>query len=170
MNPNYTEFKFPQIKAHPWHKVISHRNIVQHLSLALKLSNISDFLVDSLIRYSTSVCLQRPLTWFQDCFSTHLTYDAKLWVYRMDIDLLFSLHLLYFSHSQKQCFGFNQIDALIHPFFDELRDQNSRLPNGRFLPPLFNFKAHGKISCFFFTEQQNLTEISFIQFLIFDLL
>lgn len=23
MNPNYTEFKFPQIKAHPWHKVHS---------------------------------------------------------------------------------------------------------------------------------------------------
>lgn len=22
MNPNYTEFKFPQIKAHPWTKVI----------------------------------------------------------------------------------------------------------------------------------------------------
>lgn len=22
MNPNYTEFKFPQIKAYPWHKVI----------------------------------------------------------------------------------------------------------------------------------------------------
>lgn len=22
MNPNYTEFKFPQIKAHPWHKVL----------------------------------------------------------------------------------------------------------------------------------------------------
>ncbi|QCE16860.1 serine/threonine kinase [Vigna unguiculata] len=21
MNPNYTEFKFPQIKSHPWHKV-----------------------------------------------------------------------------------------------------------------------------------------------------
>jgi len=21
MNPNYSEFKFPQIKAHPWHKV-----------------------------------------------------------------------------------------------------------------------------------------------------
>jgi len=21
MNPNYTEFKFPQIKAHPWNKV-----------------------------------------------------------------------------------------------------------------------------------------------------
>lgn len=23
MNPNYTEFKFPQIKAHPWQKVIT---------------------------------------------------------------------------------------------------------------------------------------------------
>ena len=39
-----------------------------------------------------------------------------------------------------------QLDALIHPFFDELRDTNSRLPNGRFLPPLFNFKSHGMIS------------------------
>jgi glycogen synthase kinase 3 beta len=25
MNPNYTEFKFPQIKAHPWTKVFSKR-------------------------------------------------------------------------------------------------------------------------------------------------
>lgn len=24
MNPNYTEFKFPQIKAHPWSKVGNH--------------------------------------------------------------------------------------------------------------------------------------------------
>lgn len=36
-----------------------------------------------------------------------------------------------------------QLEALVHPFFDELRDPNTRLPNGRFLPPLFNFKAHG---------------------------
>ncbi|URD79848.1 Polygalacturonase, partial [Musa troglodytarum] len=55
MNPNYTEFKFPQIKAHPWHK----------------------------------------------------------------------------------------LEALIHPFFDELRDSDTRLPNSHFLPPLFNFKPHG---------------------------
>ncbi|XP_057741059.1 glycogen synthase kinase-3 homolog MsK-1-like [Arachis stenosperma] len=34
------------------------------------------------------------------------------------------------------------LDALTHPFFDELRDPNTRLPNGRFLPPLFNFKSH----------------------------
>lgn len=36
-----------------------------------------------------------------------------------------------------------QLDALTHPFFDELRDASARLPNGRFLPPLFNFKPHG---------------------------
>ncbi|VVA32318.1 PREDICTED: shaggy-related kinase, partial [Prunus dulcis] len=34
------------------------------------------------------------------------------------------------------------LEALAYPFFDELRDPNTRLPNGRFLPPLFNFKAH----------------------------
>jgi hypothetical protein len=38
-----------------------------------------------------------------------------------------------------------QLDALTHPFFDELRDPNARLPTGRFLPPLFNFKPHGTL-------------------------
>ncbi|GMP81307.1 hypothetical protein CsSME_00036062 [Camellia sinensis var. sinensis] len=33
-----------------------------------------------------------------------------------------------------------QLEACTHPFFDELRDPNTRLPNGRPLPPLFNFK------------------------------
>jgi len=36
------------------------------------------------------------------------------------------------------------LEALVHPFYDELRDPNTRLPNGRFLPPLFNFKVNGK--------------------------
>jgi glycogen synthase kinase 3 beta len=30
-------------------------------------------------------------------------------------------------------------EALTHPFFDELRDPNARLPNGKPLPPCFNF-------------------------------
>jgi len=30
-------------------------------------------------------------------------------------------------------------EALAHPFFDELRDPNARLPNGKPLPPVFNF-------------------------------
>jgi serine/threonine protein kinase len=32
MNPNYTDFRFPQIKAHPWHKVV-------HLTFCSWLSN-----------------------------------------------------------------------------------------------------------------------------------
>lgn len=31
------------------------------------------------------------------------------------------------------------MDALKHQFFDELRDKNTRLPNGNPLPPLFEF-------------------------------
>ena len=33
-----------------------------------------------------------------------------------------------------------QLEACAHPFFDELRESNTRLPNGHPLPPLFNFK------------------------------
>ncbi|WCJ22656.1 shaggy-related kinase 11 [Euphorbia peplus] len=79
MNPNYTEFKFPQIKAHPWHKVFHKR--MPHEAVDL---------VSRLLQYSPN-----------------LRYSA--------------------------------VDALTHPFFDELRDPNTRLPNGRHLPPLFNF-------------------------------
>lgn len=33
----------------------------------------------------------------------------------------------------------SSIEALVHPFFDELRNPETRLLNGRELPPLFNF-------------------------------
>ncbi|KAH6819013.1 shaggy-related kinase 11 [Perilla frutescens var. frutescens] len=80
MNPNYTEFKFPQIKAHPWHKIFHKRMPPEAVDL-----------VSRLLQYSPNL----------------------------------------------RC---SALDAMIHPFFDELRDPNTRLPNGRFLPPLFNFK------------------------------
>ena len=38
-----------------------------------------------------------------------------------------------------------QLEACAHPFFDELRDPNTRLLNGHPLPPLFNFTSQGKI-------------------------
>lgn len=38
-----------------------------------------------------------------------------------------------------------QLEACAHPFFDELREPHARLPNGRPLPPLFNFKE--EVSC-----------------------
>jgi len=31
------------------------------------------------------------------------------------------------------------LEVLLHPFFDELRDKNTRLPNGNALPELFDF-------------------------------
>ncbi|CAK7340461.1 unnamed protein product [Dovyalis caffra] len=82
MNPNYTEYKFPQIKAHPWHKMFHKRMPPEAVDL-----------VSRLLQYSPNL----------------------------------------------RC---TALDALTHPFFDELRAQSTRLPNGRFLPPLFNFKSH----------------------------
>lgn len=82
MNPNYTEFKFPQIKAHPWHKIFHKRMPPEAVDL-----------VSRLLQYSPNL-------------------------------------------------RSSALDSLMHPFFDELRDPNTRLPNGRFLPPLFNFKSH----------------------------
>jgi len=49
------------------------------------------------------------------------------------IDLV-SKFLKYKPHDRLDPF-----EALAHPFFDELRDPNARLPNGRPLPPIFNF-------------------------------
>lgn len=36
------------------------------------------------------------------------------------------------------------LEACANSFFDELREPNTRLPNGRELPPLFNFSPVGK--------------------------
>ncbi|KAG8659874.1 shaggy-related protein kinase zeta isoform X3 [Manihot esculenta] len=80
MNPNYTDFRFPQIKAHPWHKIFHKRMPPEAIDLASRL-----------LQYSPSL----------------------------------------------RC---TALEACSHPFFDELREPNARLPNGRPLPPLFNFK------------------------------
>ncbi|KAF3555816.1 hypothetical protein F2Q69_00011755 [Brassica cretica] len=37
MNPNYTDFRFPQIKAHPWHKVFHKRMPPEAIDLASRL-------------------------------------------------------------------------------------------------------------------------------------
>ncbi|KAK6918420.1 Protein kinase domain [Dillenia turbinata] len=79
MNPNYSEFKFPQIKAHPWHKVFQKRSPPEAVDL-----------VSRLLQYSPSL----------------------------------------------RC---TALEACAHSFFDDLRNPNACLPNGRPLPPLFNF-------------------------------
>ncbi|XVE73912.1 hypothetical protein DITRI_Ditri11bG0156700 [Diplodiscus trichospermus] len=81
MNPNYTEFKFPQIKAHPWHKIFHKRMPPEAVDL-----------VSRLLQYSPNL----------------------------------------------RC---TALEACAHPFFDDLRDPSACLPNGRALPPLFNFTS-----------------------------
>ncbi|KAG2649743.1 hypothetical protein PVAP13_1NG128200 [Panicum virgatum] len=41
MNPNYTEFRFPQIKAHPWHKIFHKRMPPEAIDLASRLLQYS---------------------------------------------------------------------------------------------------------------------------------
>jgi glycogen synthase kinase 3 beta len=79
MNPNYTEFKFPQIKPHPWHKVFRSRTSPDAIDLVSQL----------------------------------LQYDPEARV--------------------------RPLEACCAEFFEELRDQNTRLPNAKPLPDLFNF-------------------------------
>ncbi|RYR16808.1 hypothetical protein Ahy_B03g061693 isoform C [Arachis hypogaea] len=80
MNPNYNNFRFPQIKAHPWHKIFHKKMPPEAIDLTSRL-----------LQYSPSL----------------------------------------------RC---TALEACAHPFFDELREPNARLPNGRPFPPLFNFK------------------------------
>jgi serine/threonine protein kinase len=82
MNPNYQEFRFPQIKAHPWHKVFRNRTPPMAIDLVCRLLDYTP--------------------------ATRLT----------------------------------PLEACAHAFFDELRDPDTRLPNGP-LPLLFNFSQIG---------------------------
>lgn len=46
------------------------------------------------------------------------------------------------------------LEACAHSFFDELRDPNVKLPNGREKPSLFNFTTQGKaLFCICFYEE-----------------
>ena len=76
MNPNYTDFKFPQIRAHPWSKVFSKRMPAEAVDL-----------VSRLLRYAPG---ERA----------------------------------------------TPLEAMAHPFFDELRDPATTLPSGAPLPNL----------------------------------
>lgn len=82
MNRNYTEFKFPQIKALSWLKVFRHRTTPDAIDLVSKM-----------LQYSPT----KRISPFQ---------------------------------------------GLAHSYFDELRQSNCRLGNGKSLPPLFNFSEH----------------------------
>lgn len=79
MNSNYTEFKFPQIKACQWRKVFRSKTPDEAM----------------------------------DFIGSTLAYAPERRV--------------------------KPLDACAHPFFDELRDEHTRLPSNKPLPPLFDF-------------------------------
>lgn len=84
MNPDYTEYRFPQIRPLPWEKVFRHRTPREAI----------DF-VSRLLQYDPA---KRP----------------------------------------------KPLCALLDPYFDELRDPNTRLPNGQPLIDLFGFTEEEK--------------------------
>ena len=58
------------------------------------------------------------------------------------------------------------IDAMVRPFFDELRDPNTRLPDSRHpngqvkdLPPLFDFTRHGRVQRLTLLKRSELTSV-----------
>lgn len=79
MNPNYTEFKFPSIKAHPWNKVFRQRTSPEAIDFVSKL----------------------------------LQYDPKIRPHGLE--------------------------AILHEFFEELRDPSTKLSSSKNLPELFDF-------------------------------
>ncbi|CAB3371043.1 Hypothetical predicted protein [Cloeon dipterum] len=103
MNPNYTEFKFPQIKSHPWQKLM-----LERMSMPKSTTEHQRIRV----------------------FRTRTPAEA--------IDLV--SRLLEYTPGSR----ISPLQACAHSFFNELREPNTRLPNGRELPPLFNFTEHGK--------------------------
>ena len=60
-------------------------------------------------------------------------------------------HLLVYDPSKR----LNPIEAIVHPFFDELRDQATTLPNGNPLPDLFNFSKEELMRC----DQKRVQEL-----------
>lgn len=111
MNPNYMEHKFPQIKPHPWNKVLD--------------SDISLSFPARKARISQSSQVFRKAT-----------PEA--------IDLI--AKLLEYTPTQR----FSAVEAMCHPFFDEIRDPTCRFPDSRHpsnpskaMPALFDFSRHG---------------------------
>ena len=85
MNPNFTAFKFPQVRPTPWPYVFSNKMLpTEAIDLCSKM-----------LVYSPNIRI-RPL------------------------------------------------EALLHPFFDELRQPGLKLPNGEPLPELFEFTEEEK--------------------------
>ncbi|XP_042854920.1 glycogen synthase kinase-3 beta isoform X2 [Panthera tigris] len=121
MNPNYTEFKFPQIKAHPWTKTAA----------SISVCHILHFFPQD-ISFEVLAKMER-----EDSSGTgHFTSGVRVFRPRTPPEAIaLCSRLLEYTPTAR----LTPLEACAHSFFDELRDPNVKLPNGRDTPALFNF-------------------------------
>uniref|UniRef100_A0A668U3T3 Glycogen synthase kinase-3 beta n=1 Tax=Oreochromis aureus TaxID=47969 RepID=A0A668U3T3_OREAU len=120
MNPNYTEFKFPQIKAHPWTKVSQQ---VQEPFYFFKIHHKSILFIFHPVICSLCVCVVCVV--YACVFRPRTPPEA----------IALCSRLLEYTPTAR----LTPLEACAHSFFDELRDPSIKLPNGREKPSLFNF-------------------------------
>lgn len=128
MNPNYTEFKFPQIKAHPWTKVNNTNMQVDNQMFQKNKGLTSVYSVEHIVPPSIR--------------GEHVHLSVLLQVFKPRTPpeaITLCSRLLEYTPASR----FSPFEACSHAFFDELRQPNTRLPNGRELPQLFNFSPTG---------------------------
>jgi glycogen synthase kinase 3 beta len=129
MNPNYTEFKFPQIKAHPWTKVFNKKMPPDAIDLvgagrgrAEGRGGRGRRRRRGVGRVDASCFVGAGGRLIRAPPPTPAPQVSKLLQYA----------------PQKR---FSAYQAMTHTFFDELRDPATRLPNGKALPALFDWNA-----------------------------
>ncbi|KAG6382228.1 hypothetical protein SASPL_158137 [Salvia splendens] len=135
MNPNYNDFRFPKLKHTLGTRIgipeLGKVENLQYRLLSLFNSVLLWIVIMENLAESKWICI------VQRCVSKRMPPEAidltsRLLQYSPIFDALRKYHLI---------LGFIfYLEACAHPFFDELREPNARLPNGRPLPPLLNFK------------------------------
>ncbi|KAM3176554.1 hypothetical protein ACTXT7_006294 [Hymenolepis weldensis] len=132
MNPDYREFKFPQIKAHPWPKsnltVIGmyskndSRNPFTRFAQAPPTANRD---INGIKLLTVNPGMTKLLSYGLKVFRPQTSSDAIQLVSK----------LLDYTASKR----LKPLEACLHSFFDELRHEGTTLPDKTPLPPLFNF-------------------------------
>ncbi len=117
MNPNYTEFKFPQIKAHPWTKVFSKRmppDAVDLVRLRWGRKGREGGRERAWAMPLAAQCSER-------CSFVHARGRRALSHAAPQVS-----KLLQYAPQKRM----TAHQAMTHPFFDELREPGTKLPNG----------------------------------------
>ena len=84
MNPNYTEFKFPQIKAHPWQKVFRARTSPEAIDLGGFDNKLCNSRFRKIYNLYLLICVRETLIisfihnyiQYQDCWNTHRLLES----------------------------------------------------------------------------------------------